>query len=206
MLILAYYGIQANTMTSCNEVSGELPAANYYPSIFATVNLTCEYKNTCTIKATTNAFQVAEAWSNPYNEQLLVQYQCVDAYGLNSTIDQCNQKKNVPTICPSLSTDVSLLEATACDTDNAPLNLTCPSGQTINVECAYYGLHPSITGCVLPANDVPVCYFASSFNNVTSICQGQQACSITFLNTFADPCNDMDKALYVQYKCKQKGS
>ena len=187
-------------MTSCNDASGELPAYSYYPSIFATINSTCEYQSSCTLKATTNWFQVSEAWSNPYNEQLFVQYQCVDSFGLNSTINQCNRDVSVPPICPSLSTDVSLLDATACDTDNAPLNLSCPSGQLIDIVCAFYGLHPSITRCVLPT-DVPVCYFASALNNVTATCTGQQACSITFLNVYADPCNSMDKTLYVQYKC-----
>ena len=92
------------------------------------------------------------------------------------------------------------MEATACDTDNSPLELSCPSGNALQIVCAYYGLHPALTKCTLPSN-VPICYFASSFTNVTSICEGQQSCSITFLNVFNDPCNGMTKGLYVQYKC-----
>ena len=129
---------------------------------------------------------------------MFIQYQCVDSYGLNSTIDQCNQNTIVPLICPT-SSDVSVLEATVCDAANLPMNLTCQNGQ-IQVLCAFYGLHPALTGCILPTI-VPVCYFESSFANVTSICDGQQSCSINFLNNFNDPCNGIDKALYVQYKC-----
>ena len=184
--------------------SSEAPAKCYFPSVYSHVNTSCEYKNTCLITANSKAFLVADPCPT-YSKQLFIQYQCMDHMSLNSAIHECYQNKTVPIICPLLSTDGSLLEATACDTDNAPLSLKCPSGQLIDIVCAFYGLHPSIASCVLPAN-VPVCYFASALNNVTVACTGQQACSITFLNTFADPCNGMDKALYVQYKCKNVNS
>ena len=56
-------------------------------------------------------------------------------------------------ICPLISEDAtSILEATACDTDNAPLELNCPVGHILEIACAFYGLHPSITKCILPTN------------------------------------------------------
>ena len=123
-------------------------------------------------------------------------------YGLNNTINHCRKNKNVPLICPAVNNTQLVKEATACDIENSPLNISCKVGEKIEIVCAFYGLHPAIKKCILPTN-VPVCYFASSHSNVTSICAGQQSCSITFLNTFADPCSGMDKALYVQDKCKR---
>ncbi len=156
-------------------------------------------QNSCFLRARPSSFSVVEACPDPYAGQLFIQYQCVDYFGLNSTINKCNTNPDVPLICPATS-DSQVLDATACDTDNSPMTLNCSSGKNIQIVCAFYGLHPALTKCTLPS-PVPICYFASSFTNVTSTCGGQQSCSITFLNTFNDPCNGMDKGLYVQYKC-----
>lgn len=43
--ILAYYGIQTKTRTSCNDNIVEMPAKCYYPSVFNQINSTCEYQN-----------------------------------------------------------------------------------------------------------------------------------------------------------------
>ena len=178
-----------------------MPAKCYYPSVFNQINSTCEYQNTCSIRGTSNTFSVADPCPT-FSKQLFIQYQCVDYYGLNSTINQCRKNKQVPPICPAINDTQLVRDATACDAENAPLTLSCKVGEKIEIVCAYYGLHPDIKKCILPTN-VPVCYFASSYNNVTSICTGQQSCSIQFLNTFADPCQGMDKALYVRWKCNR---
>jgi hypothetical protein len=151
----------------------------------------------CSLTSTSNSFSMADPCPN-YSKQLFIQYQCVDSN--DSYISQCNKNKTVPLICPKLSSESFIMEATACDTSFSPLNLTCPSGNKITIVCAFYGLHPAIKGCALP-NVCPVCYFASSFENVNATCSGKQSCSINFLNKFDDPCYGMDKALYVQYKC-----
>ena len=173
----------------------------YYPSVLNQINATCEYQNSCSIRGTSNTFSVADPCPT-YSKQLFIQYQCVDYYALNSTINQCSKKAETPHICPPLNKTSNVKEITACDIENAPMSISCKVGEKIEIVCAYYGLHPSITKCILPTN-VPVCYFASSFSNVTSMCTGQQTCSISFLNTFSDPCNGMDKALYVQYRCNR---
>ena len=203
----AYYGIQKDTLSLCNELTDELPKKCYYSSVFDQINSTCEYQNTCSIKASSNSFSIADPCPT-YPKQLFIQYQCVDNYGLNSTINQCSVNKQIPLICPLLSsfsatnTEINnLFENTTCDTDNSPMTINCNSGEKIEVLCAFYGLHPSIKSCTLPSNP-PVCYFASSFTNVNATCSGQQTCSISLTN-FSDPCFGMDKGLYVQWRCNK---
>ena len=195
----AYFGIQYLTPSLCDDSIVETPAKCYFPSVYTQINATCEAQNTCSLTSTSNSFSIADPCPN-FAKQLFVQYQCVDYYTLNSSISQCNVNQTVPLICPALSIGSSIMEATACDTSYAPMNLTCQSGKKITILCAFYGLHPAIKGCALP-NVCPVCYFGSSFSIVNATCSGQQSCSINFLNRFDDPCSGMNKALYTQYKC-----
>ena len=196
----AYFGIQEQTQSLCAESVGEVPAKCYFPAVYSQIKNACEYQSACSLTATSASFSLSDPCPS-YSKQLFIQYQCVDILTLDSTISQCSGNKTVPLICPALSGNSSTLEATACDTSYAPMNLTCPREKTIKITCAFYGLHPSIiAACSLPTN-VPVCYFSSSFTLVNSTCSGQQSCSITFLNSFADPCSGIDKALYVQYTC-----
>ena len=195
----AYYGIQANTLRLCSNFTNELPAKCYYPSVFTSIQSMCENKSSCVLRATAATYSVTNLCSNSYPRQLFVQYQCVDSYGLSVTISKCNSNVSVPLICPATNL-ASVNQTTACDSSNAPMNLTCPNGNTITIVCAFYGLHPSITECTLSTNP-PVCYFASSFTSVSTTCNGQQSCSIAFVNSFADPCGGLSKALVVQWKC-----
>jgi hypothetical protein len=196
----AYFGIQYSTSSMCYKSSNEMPEKCYFPSVFNQINSTCEYQNTCSLTSTSDAFSIIDPCPN-YSKQLFIQYQCVEIKTLkNSSMSKCNADSSIPLICPALSVDTSILEATACDTDNSPMKLSCPSEKTITIICAYYGLHPALTKCTYSSN-VPVCYFKSSFTMVNTTCSGQQSCSITFLNTFTDPCHGMNKALYVQYSC-----
>ena len=184
----------------CYKSSNEMPEKCYFPSVFNQINSTCEYQNTCSLTSTSDAFSILDPCPN-YAKQLFIQYQCVEIKTLNnSSMSKCNADSSVPLICPALSVGTSILEATACDSSNAPMILTCPNEKAITIVCAFYGLHPALTKCTLPSN-VPVCYFKSSFTMVNTTCSGQQSCSITFLNTFTDPCHGMSKALYVQYSC-----
>jgi hypothetical protein len=194
----AYFGIQQNTKTTCNSYNSEIPAKCYYKSSLTQIKSKCEFQTSCLLVATSANFSITDPCVL-YPKQLFVQYQCVDNYGLNTTISKCDNNSAVPLICPASSL-ANVNENTWCDTGNAPMTIDCGVGKKINIICAYYGLHPSITACTLPAN-TPICYFQSSLTSVNNTCSGQQTCTIDFMNDFTDPCFSMDKALYVQWQC-----
>ncbi len=192
----AYYGIQKNTLTSCNEYLSEIPSKCYYPSTFKNVMAVCENQKTCQIKASSSFFEFIDPCSG-FPKQLFIQYQCVSSYALSLIVSKCPKKAEIPLICSRKS---DILEKTWCSADNSEIDIICSFNQTIEIVCAFYGLHPSITDCYLPAHS-PVCFFESSFITIQNVCNGLQMCTVN-LTSLPDPCNGMDKGLYVQWKCK----
>ena len=93
--------------------------------------------------------------------------------------------------------------------DESKLKLDCSSSnQNITILCGYYGLHPSlISFCNFEISSnttgIPVCYFESSLNVLKTSCDNRMICEIDVkIDTFiVDPCVNMAKALYVQWKC-----
>jgi hypothetical protein len=203
----AYFGIQSGTsLAKCFLMSGEKPALCYYQSSFNYINSTCEYQQTCSIVASTSA--LGDACANYIEKQLFIQYQCVDTYALNSTINQCNTvnttKTTVPAICPATVSNAT--NQTWCQ--GSTMNIVCINPiQKITILCAFYGLHPSLSssscGISNLAPNIPVCYLQSSFTYVQSTCDNLNSCTINnFSNVFTDPCNGQtSEALYVQWKC-----
>jgi len=152
-----------------------------------------------------NTVVFSDACPNYIQKQLLIQYQCVSSYGLNSTINQCNSvNSTAPLICPAVSSGVANSNSqTWCQ--GSTMNITCNTNQTINIICAYYGLHPALSsscGISSLSPNIPVCYFKSSLTYVTTTCTNKTTCSMTVDSTnFADPCDGQTKGLYVQWSC-----
>lgn len=212
----AYFGIQsATSVPGCFLGTLEKPAMCYYTKSSNYISTTCENKQTCAIVADTTI--LGDACPNSIEKQLLVQYQCVDSYALNSTISNCiTANATAPLICPSVNvtnTNVSSnLTITANSTmnqqvwcDGQRLNITCANSRNITILCAYYGLHPALSAScgissMLP--DVPVCYFKSSFTQLNALCSNKRTCTINSLSSyFSDPCDGQTKGLFVQWRC-----
>ena len=202
----AYYGIQKNTLTNCNEQTHETSQSNqlsqyritcYYPSTYHSIVQSCANQSTCQLNS--SFFEDVDPCP-AYSKQLFIQYQCVNSFALNSAINTCDIQTALPSICPAReSKSIDLSEKTWCFIDNSYMNISCNLDQSIEIICAFYGLHPSIRECHLPESK-PICYFESSSSAIKSACNGMQACSIDFAS-FPDPCRGMDKALYVQWRC-----
>ena len=195
----AYYGIQSKTLTNCiKHQSSEIPAKCYYPSIFRNISHMCDNRNECEIKATCSFFDTPDVC--PHNaKQLFIQYQCVNSYALRNTISQCSANDQLPLICPS-SDDANLNQETWCSINNASIEIACQKNQTIEIVCAFYGLHPSIQKCALPIK-TPICYFNSSLETTKSNCNDLSSCSFKY-SDFMDPCVGFNKALFISWKCK----
>jgi hypothetical protein len=137
-----------------------------------------------------------------FSKQLTVQYQCVDAKVLANTISACNLNTVPPLICPAVSSyPHAVQEQTWCD--GASMSLSCATGLRLQILCAFYGVHPTLNACNIEyLSYKPVCYFRSSMTTVNATCGGLNSCTIgNFTSTFLDPCQDVDKALYVQWRC-----
>lgn len=202
-VLAGYYGIQSATRSStCTSSNVEIPAKCYIPDAFEVINGTCEAKTTCQLKATSNALTNGEDFCPSYQKQLFIQYQCVNEQVLSTSIGKCSSgAKRVPGICKRPATN-DTLEATWCD--GATMSIVCPSSRTISIQCAFYGIHPSVDACnVQSLPSKPVCYYASSLPILRSICDDQPSCSLdSFSLTFnRDPCSGHEKALYVQWRC-----
>ena len=201
----AYFGIQEYTRsTFCIKIEfNEIPAMMYSIEGFQTVHSICESKNSCQLKALVNSLGGADL-NREYSKQLVVQYQCVNPYVLENQINKCDQERKVPKICPNNYTiGKEVYEDVWCDDDQ--LNITCGTGKKINISCAFYGIHPSISKCGisnLPFK--PVCYFISSLAKLKDLCDLKENCSVDVINSSLfnhDPCNGLKKAVFVQWGC-----
>ena len=179
--------------------STEIPAMCYFTNSFDVINATCEYQRICYLRATPTQIGGGDLCPS-YLKQLFVQYQCIDSGFLANNVNQCNVNKTaVPSICSSALSKV-INQQTWCDGSSA--SISCSAARTIQIQCAFYGIHPSITACNIGTlQSRPVCFFASSFAQVKTVCDGLSSCSMSNFSMFKDPCNGLDKALYVQWKC-----
>jgi hypothetical protein len=202
----AYFGIQSGTTTTtCTTSSQEIPAACYFLNAYNTIKATCESLSSCYLRATVNSMAGADLCPS-YQKQLTVQYQCVDTAvlaNITKTVDACFPNTTAPLICPA-TTSYGLSGVSAqtwCD--GSSMSIQCASGKNIQILCAFYGLHPSLSACNVGfLSYQPVCYFKSSMATVNSTCNGLNSCVVgNFSSTFLDPCIDVDKALYVQWRC-----
>ena len=86
------------------------------------------------------------------------------------------------------------------------MNITCSANKTITIECAFYGLEPSLsTSCGISslAPNIPVCYLKSSFKSIETLCMNKTSCFLNNFSTyFNDPCSSQtSEALFVQWRC-----
>lgn len=211
----AYYGVQSATMSATCIASlapdAELPAKCYIPNALASIRATCDNENSCQLRASANTLGGGD-YCPSYPKQLLVQYQCVHPSVLNSTMAKCQQEQQqqseptaslvvVPSVCNA--TNSSQVQSKSwCD--GSSVSISCASGRTIRIVCAFYGVHPNIGACNMGAlANPPVCYFASSASVLSAACNGRASCSIDQLATkfTPDPCSGLDKALFAQWRC-----
>ena len=198
----AYFGVQTDTfLPTCFSGSSEYPKECYYANGFNFINSTCENNQTCSFNA--NIANLGDGCPI-FPKQLFIQYQCVDQYALSSTIYQCTQNSSIPLICPQLNTyALQVNQQTWCEDE--VLNITCLNNKTIQILCAFYGIHPVITDCGIGSlQSIPVCYFKSSFQIISNLCNNLNNCTFdSFQTQFGDPCGitNVPNVLFVQWKC-----
>lgn len=195
----AYFGIQsATTTTTCTSNSSEVPAACYFANSFDIINATCEYQSKCYLRATTTQIGAGDLCPS-YAKQLYVQYQCMSASFLESTVNQCPVSTVPTSVCGTAASGVN--QGIWCDRTTATISCS-DSTKKIQVTCAFYGIDSSITKCnAATLQSKPTCYFASSKTTVQNKCNGLNSCTISDFSIFSDPCNGLDKALLVQWTC-----
>lgn len=116
----------------------------------------------------------------------------------------CPAPTQTPPICPR-HTDNTTFSQTWCDGQS--MNIKCPTNTTIEIICAFYGLDPSLENAPCGISRLtydPVCYLASSFDQIKSECSNKSSCSIRDITEFfinSDPCFELDKQLHVQWWC-----
>ncbi len=211
----AYYGIQHDTaVKQClgalsGEIGpggGEIPKMCFFSNTFAKMQTLCENKELCMIDASVN--KLGDPCPH-FNKQLFIQYQCMDRSELQFLNANCGERvesKEIPFVCPlapNANATGEIFERTWCD--GSSMNIQCgfEGNETIEILCAFYGIHTSLTSCnIQNLANPPICYLQSSFEYVATTCDGNSTCTIdSFTTTFSDPCIGFDKALYVQWKC-----
>ena len=142
----AYYGLQPATNTNyCAVNSYGGPALCYRPNSFSIVASSCQGRNNCSLTITSSRFGDL---CLPYtNNQLMVQYQCVDTAAY-SAISACPINSTALSICPAL-TDLSTQSARLwCDPD--VMTIQCSAGQVIQiVSCVCVCVCVCVCMCVL---------------------------------------------------------
>lgn len=143
---------------------------------------------------------------------------------MNSTINRCEVNQTVPPICQNIplystnttnttdkisntTTYTTFHEQIWCDSSQMEISCNSTSNGSINIICAFYGLHPSLAGScnleqVFAPNEIPICYFESSFTIVYEACNNKSMCGIGVdSNTFMNPCHNTNRALFAQWSC-----
>jgi hypothetical protein len=206
----AYFGIQFQTTSDCmmqnNGQNAEIPKLCYSPLSFDKIVSICEYKNSCDITATFSFLNLIETCSGfRYQNQLLIQYQCIEDNSYNFTISRCILNKMVPSICSS-QVESSINQGIWCDnglSNGSIMIIECSNNQKIEIVCAFYGKDPNVSTCGQQLSQSSICYFNSTFSILNDNCNGKNSCSVSdFKNIFLDPCDGRsDKTLFVQWKC-----
>jgi hypothetical protein len=202
-ILSAYFGVQIKAQnTSCNNQQSleEILTKCFYPNAYTKIAQICEHKNECEIKATPYFFNTQDICPT-YTKQLIVQYQCLSSSALNTIKNKCSLNNEMTFVCPEFSQkDHKVNQNTWCSVNNGSIIIKCKQNQTIDVNCSFYGLHPSIKECSTSKNS-PICYFDNSIRILKKTCNGLQSCSIQFAS-FADPCVGLDKIFHIQWLCK----
>ena len=219
-IFAAYYGIQRATgvrhclgadlepNSGSSSATSEMPEMCFFSNTLSKAQTSCENKKTCLLEASVNNF------GDPcphFNKQLFIQYQCMDSGELSAMNANCAEKsqtREIPFVCPLLSIAANstgeLFERTWCD--GSTMSIQCGGqNETIQVLCAFYGVHTALTSCnIQNLANPPICFTQRSFDRVSTFCNGTKSCGIdNFTSTFSDPCVGFDKALYVQWKCNK---
>jgi hypothetical protein len=200
-ILSAYFGgqIKAQNASCIQQSPEEILTKCFYPNAYTKVAQVCEHKNECELKATTNYFNNQDICPT-HSKQLIIQYQCLSSNALNKIKNKCSLSNEINFVCPELTQkDLRVNRNTWCAVTNGSIIIKCKQNQTIDVNCSFYGLHPSIKQCSLPKNS-PICYFDDSIRILKKACNGLQSCSIQF-SSFADPCIGFDKIFHIQWQC-----
>jgi hypothetical protein len=113
----------------------------YNKDSFKRIKTLCEGEKSCLIYANTNTF------GDPcggLNKQLFVQYQCLSAEHLER-VQECPIDHYIESVCPPVTTKTKKNSEWTlkswCEPTNAQI-APCPQGQTLNINCAMYGIDP----------------------------------------------------------------
>lgn len=214
----AYYGVQQSTAvtSTCVQASDglEINAKCYVRQGFDVIEASCEGKSSCNLRVSTATMGGPDLCPT-VSKQLFVQYQCVDPKVLDYVTSVCPRPPLTPPICPSIVVTTNSSSTTTTTTthsqtwcDGESMSIVCPNNLNISIECAFYGLDPTLEdapcGIGLLTYE-PVCYLVSSMSRIDALCTGKSACSISDITDFfsdRDPCADLDKQLHVQWKCE----
>jgi hypothetical protein len=210
-----YYGIQSQTETQCKQTTTERPFMCSRISSLTMIHSMCEREQTCSIEVNGNSFNggnPADVLCSNYERQLLLQYQCVDDYTLESgsgVIKSC--LPSIPTtidlaICESIEKNYNIQQNIVCDGDD--LMIKCPQGRKISILCSFYGINPSFSEytCdpfINTQSDI-ICYFKNPSYLISNCINNE--CLISgqpdFTNVFGEPClSGVKKMLFLQWKC-----
>ncbi|XP_078607085.1 uncharacterized protein LOC144879470 [Branchiostoma floridae x Branchiostoma japonicum] len=104
-------------------------------------------------------------------------------------------------ISPSTETSISAPETSiACE--GTTLQLSCPAGETLEIDDANYGRTTTANSCRCWIKCNQGCQSANSLSIVRSACQGLQECTVEANNSvFGDPCPFLGKFLEATYHC-----
>ena len=89
--------------------------------------------------------------------------------------------------------------------NSGQMSISCPSGKTIHIFSAYFGIQSSTPSQCVAANANGTssdCFNKVVFDNINATCEGQNSCSLDIrIENFGDPCFLLDKQLFLQYQC-----
>ncbi len=203
-----YFGIQSLTNSLCvsnNRMIGfEEPTQCFIPFSYDRIVQKCEYKNYCIIESTETGLNISDPCPDfQTQEQLFIQYQCIDLNFYNITLDKCVINKETSLPCSSL--EENAYEGTWCDNglgNGSSLYIKCSNDRLITILCSFYGLHSSIITCNEKSLTLPICYYNNTLTTLELLCNGKMSCFINdFSLTFLDACGGLSKSLYVSWKC-----
>ena len=204
----AYFGIQSLTNSLCvtnnRLIDFEEPTQCFIPYSYDRIVQKCEYKNNCIIESTEIGLNISDPCPDfQSQEQLFVQYQCIESSLFNITLDQCDINTEIP--FPCALNEMNINEGIWCDNglgNGSILNILCPDDKLITILCSFYGLHSRMTTCNEQLNTLPICFYNNTITTLEILCNGKNSCILNDFNlTFMDACSGLSKTLYLKWIC-----
>ena len=170
----AYFGMQTKVNFYASGKGDYVYNVCYNRGVYSAVRNACEGKQTCLIPTAPGLDPCPG-----YGKKYYVTFYCVDNQTLNN-LNNCGNTVSPPPDPCLISNYPTALNIIVGNNSSTGLTLSCPTGQSINVTCAFLGFDVLLNKTVSGAKYTTSAAYNTNyvFQTLTSLCNGKNSCFI----------------------------